>query len=272
MKLFDTHVHFCRLGGEYTQDAQVTRAKEAGITRMVAVGGSCELNKGAVDAATDHPELIRIALGFDRDQTEALATPDKLQDAIDRIELAITQLPQRNVHVCAIGEIGLDYHYSPESAPEQRALFEAQLDLANKHKLPVVIHSREADEDTLEILKKHADSWQGDPTRIGVLHCFTGGAEFAAELITLGFHISFSGIVTFLNADPLRSAAKEIPADRLLIETDSPYLAPAPMRGNRNEPAFVRHVAEHLAEVRSVEVETLADQTYANGSHLFGWL
>lgn len=271
MKLFDTHVHFCRLGGEYTQDDQIARATDAGVSRMVAVGGSCELNKGAVDAATAHPELIKVALGFDRDQTEELATPEKLNDALDRIELAIKHLPQKNVHVCAIGEIGLDYHYSPESAPEQRALFEAQLELANKHKLPVVIHSREADEDTLIMLKEHADRWQGDPSRIGVLHCFTGGAEFAAELIKLGFYVSFSGIVTFLNADPLRDVAKEIPADRLLIETDSPYLAPAPMRGNRNEPGFVRHVAERLAEVREVEPEALAEQTYANGTHLFGW-
>ena len=213
MDFFDTQVHFCRREGNYSQEAQISRAQEAGVTRMIAVGGSCELNKGAVDAASCHPELIRIALGFDRDQTDTLATPEAINDALARLQTSKAQLAQKGVIVSAIGEIGLDYHYSPKSAPAQLSLFEAQLALAGELKLPVVIHSREADDDTLRVLKNHADAWQGDPTRIGVLHCFTGGAPFAAELVKLGFHISFSGIVTFLNAAPLRAVAKEIPGD-----------------------------------------------------------
>ncbi|MBT3194340.1 MAG: TatD family hydrolase [Verrucomicrobia bacterium] len=271
MNFFDTHAHFSRLGGEYSLESQISRAEEMGVTRIVAVGGSCELNKAAVDAATAYPGMIRVALGFDRDEAEALGKPSDLCDALDRLRLAVSQLPKRGVQVAAIGEIGLDYFYSAETAEQQVALFRAQLELANELRLPVVIHSRDADVDTLEALKDHAQTWSGDPERIGVLHCFTRDAAFAADLVDLGYHISFSGIVTFLNADPLREVARTIPADRLLIETDSPYLAPAPMRGKRNEPGFVSHVATRLAAVRDTDVAELTEQTFENASRLFGW-
>jgi TatD DNase family protein len=272
MTLFDTHAHFSRLGGDYALDAQVARAQEAGVTRIVAVGGSCELNKAAVDAARDYPELIRIALGFDRDSAEELAGEEELQDAMERIRLGVDRLPAVGVNVCAVGEIGLDYHYHPETAAQQVALFRAQLELANELKLPVVVHSRDADEETLAALDDHARNWKGDPDRIGVLHCFTRDSAMAAQLVERGYHISFSGIVTFLNADPLREVAKQVPADKLLIETDSPYLAPAPMRGKRNEPAFVKHVAARLAEVRGVDQTALEELTFANASLLFSWM
>lgn len=272
MPLFDTHAHFSRLGGEYALDAQVARAKEAGVTRIVGVGGSSELNKAAVDAARDCPDFIRIALGFDRDNAEEMADQAELADAMDRIRTGVDRLPAVGVQVCAVGEIGLDYHYHPETATQQVALFRAQLELANELKLPVVVHSRDADEDTLTALADHARDWEGDPDRIGVLHCFTRDAAMATRLVELGYHVSFSGIVTFLNADPLREVAKIVPDKKLLIETDSPYLAPAPMRGNRNEPAFVKHVATRLAEVRDVDQDALEAQTFANASRLFGWV
>jgi TatD DNase family protein len=271
MELFDTHAHFSKLGGDYALDAQITRATEMGVTRIMAIGGSCELNKAAVDAATAYPDRVRVAIGFDRDQIEELTDSDALSDALDRMRLAIRQLPKSGVRIAAIGEIGLDYFYTPETATQQMALFRAQLAFANEEQLPVVIHSRDADDDTLAALKDHAQAWQGDPERIGVLHCFTRDAKMAAQLVALGYHISFSGIISFLNADPLREVAKTIPGDRILIETDSPYLAPIPMRGKRNEPGFVKHVAERLAEVRGVPLETLAAQTCSNASRLFGW-
>ena len=271
MNLFDTHAHFSRLGGEYSLENQFNRAREAGITRIVAVGGDCDLNKAAVDAAKFAPDMVQIALGMDRDNTEELSDSSAINDAVDRIRNAITQLTKSGIKICAIGEIGLDYFYSAETAKKQVALFNAQLVLAAELKLPVIIHSREADDDTLEALAKHAEAWKGAPDRIGVLHCFTGSAEFAEELLKLGYHISFSGIVTFLNADPLREVAKSIPSDRILIETDSPYLAPAPMRGNRNEPAFVKHVAACLAEQRGITTEELAEQAFNNATHLFNW-
>jgi len=267
--LFDTHAHFSRAGGEYTIEAQISRAIEAGVSRIIAVGGSEELNNAAIEAAELYPQMIQVALGFDRDNTATLATPESIRNAINYIHAQKELLEEKGITLCAIGEIGLDYHYSPESADLQRNLFAAQLNLAAKMNLPVIIHSREADEDTLDALKAHAEAWQGDPDRIGVLHCFTGGNEFAEKLLELGYHISFSGIVTFLNADPLREVAKMIPAEKILIETDSPYLAPAPMRGNRNEPAFVKHVAARLAEVRDIPLEELIQQTHRNATKLF---
>jgi TatD DNase family protein len=268
-KLFDTHAHFSRAGGEYTIESQISRAIDAGVDRIIAVGGSDELNKAAVDAAELYPKMIPVALGFDRDNAETLSTPDSIKNAMEYIKSQKVILKKEGINLCAIGEIGLDYHYSPDSAELQRNLFAAQLKLAAELKLPVIIHSREADADTLEALTAHAAARQGDPNRIGVLHCFTGGSEFATKLLKLGYHISFSGIVTFLNADPLRETAKTIPAEKILIETDSPYLAPAPMRGNRNEPAFVKHVAERLAEVRSTTSNELIQQTYLNAAKLF---
>ena len=272
MPLFDTHAHFSRLGGEYALDAQLDRAKEAGVARIVAIGGSCKLNKAAVDAARDYPEMIRIALGFDRDNAEKLSDPAEQQDAMDRIRLGVDKLPAVGVQVCAVGEIGLDYHYHPETAAQQVALFRTQLELANELGLPVVVHSRDADEDTLAALADHARDWKGDANRIGVLHCFTRDDAMAAQLVELGYHVSFSGIVTFLNADPLREVAKAVPDEKLLNETDAPYLAPAPMRGNRNEPAFVRHIATRLAEVRGVDQDELEELTFANASRLFDWV
>jgi TatD DNase family protein len=134
----------------------------------------------------------------------------------------------------------------------------------------VVVHSREADEATLAELREHAQAWRGEPGRAGVLHCFAGDEAFARQLLDLGFHISFSGIVTFRNADALRAVARLVPDDRLLIETDTPLLAPVPVRGKRNEPAFLPHVAAKLAGVRGCSVERIAEITTANAEWLFG--
>jgi TatD DNase family protein len=144
------------------------------------------------------------------------------------------------------------------------------LDLAAKHRLPVIVHSREADDDTVELLREHVRRWRGDPARIGVLHCFTGTSEFARSVLDLGLMVSFSGIVTFRNADSLRAVAREVPEDRLLIETDTPYLAPVPQRGRPNEPAYVVHVAESLAKIRNDTVEHIAHSTARNALRLFG--
>jgi TatD DNase family protein len=152
----------------------------------------------------------------------------------------------------------LDYHYSADTAAAQKALFSSMLDGARHHGLPVVVHSREAEADTLALLENHRSAWRGDPDRLGVLHCFTGDLPFAQALLALGMMISFSGIVTFKNAAALRDVAAAVPDDRLLIETDSPYLAPVPYRGKRNEPAYVCFIASALAELRGCEAEKIA--------------
>jgi TatD DNase family protein len=171
--------------------------------------------------------------------------------------------------VAAIGEIGLDFHHGRENAPAQIKLFSRMLELARKRSLPVCVHTREAEAETLAALREHAAGWRGAPDGIGVLHCFTGGEVFARELLALGFCVSFSGIVTFKNSENLRAAAAVVPDDRLLIETDSPFLAPEPLRGRPNEPANLERVAVVLAGIRKTSLETIASITTRNARRLF---
>lgn len=235
MELFDTHAHF-----EGTPDetrAAVERARDAGVTRIMSVGGSESLNKGT--------EGFRYrAIGWDRDQ-------------------AGRDLPKLDyTGVAAVGEIGLDYHYSPETRAAQCELFARQLDLARSLGLPVVIHTRDADDDTLGLLREI-------PSR-GIIHCFTGTPRFCRDLLDLGFMISISGIVTFRAAENVRESALVVPDDRILIETDSPFLAPVPMRGNANEPAFIVHTARFLADLRNTQVEDFARLTTDNALRTLG--
>ncbi len=268
---FDSHVHFNGDEGARGIDALVERALAAEVTRMVGVGGSCELNKWAVEAATRFPDNVLAAVGYDRDQAEEqVRAPLGLDDGIDKLRFNIGHLADSGVRVVAVGEIGLDYHYKRHTSAEQIRLFEAQLDLAAGLGLPVIVHSREADADTLGCLTRHRRAWQGDAERIGVLHCFTGSAAFARDVLDLDYSISFSGIVTFKKLDDLRAVARTVPDDRILIETDTPYLAPVPHRGKRNEPAYVCHVAEAIALARGVSVHTFARQTWDNAVRLFG--
>lgn len=255
MRLYDTHAHFS--GTPLEVECTLRRAREAGLVRVMAVGGSIDLNAGALAAAMAFPDFVRVALGFDRDQAGEM-DPESCSETLERL--------QARVPLACIGEIGLDYHYAPQTRDEQCALFSAQLRYADEKRLPVSIHTRDADADTLRVLDE--TPWRGGIR--GVIHCFTGSASFAKALLDRGFFISFSGIATFRNADALREVARMIPADRMLIETDSPYLAPVPKRGNPNEPAFVRYVADLLAQVRGVDVETLTEQTTENAISLFG--
>ena len=162
----------------------------------------------------------------------------------------------------AIGEIGLDYHYSPETREAQMKLFAAQLDEARARDLPVVIHTREAAADTIALLKEI-------PSR-GIIHCFTGDPEEAKAYLDLGLFVSFSGIVTFKMAENVRASALVVPDDRILIETDAPFLAPVPLRGNPNEPAFVKYTCAFLAKLRGADPEAFAELTFANAEKVLG--
>lgn len=255
MELYDTHAHFGP--NEAETAASLARAREVGVMRLMAVGGSEELNAAAVHAQTIQPDSVRLALGADRDQA-----------ALPHDEILADIRRQHTDHACAaVGEIGLDFHYTPETSAAQCALFAAQLALADELHLPVVIHTREADDATCGILDEVP--WHGSSLR-GVIHCYTGAPAFARKLLDRGFMVSFSGIVTFKSAEEVRASAKYVPDDRLLIETDSPYLAPVPMRGKTNEPAFVVHTARFLADLRQVPVERLAALTFSNAVSLFG--
>lgn len=253
---FDTHVHFDVFGAAEL-DAVIGRAVTAGVERMLAVGSNAEANQRACEIASRRPGQVWAAVGYDRDQATSSPSLTNLETMLAR------------PRVVAVGEIGLDYHYRSDTAAAQRELFAAQLDLARRHRLPVVVHSREADRDTLDLLTQHARQWPGDPPPLGVLHCFTGTATFARKLLDLGLLIGFSGILTFRNAGELRETARRVPDDRLLIETDTPYLAPALHRGEPNEPAWVVCVAEALAKIRNDSLAHIAHTTTANAEALF---
>ncbi len=235
IELFDTHAHF--EGTREETAAAVERASAANVTRIMAVGGSESLNAGTDGFAYR-------AIGWDRDQV-GKALPD-----LDYTGVA------------AVGEIGLDYHYSPETRDQQRELFAKQLELAKKLDLPIVIHTRDADDDTLGLLREI-------PSK-GIIHCFTGSPKFCRSLLDLGFYVSISGIVTFRAADNVRESALVVPDDRILIETDSPFLAPVPLRGNPNEPAFVVHTAKFLADLRKTSFESFAALTTSNAISILG--
>jgi len=254
MRLFDTHCHFETAdAGEIA--ATLSRARAAGVERVVAVGGSPALNDAVVAAATLKSGSLPVvvgAVGLDRDQVGVPGAD--VSGILDSLF---------SVHdFAAIGEIGLDYHYSPETRKAQMELFAAQLEEARRRNLPVVIHTREAADDTIALLKEV-------PSR-GVIHCFTGVPEEAKAYLDLGFCISISGIVTFKAADNVRASALAVPDDRILIETDAPFLAPVPMRGNRNEPAFVKYTCEFLAKLRGMAPEDFAELTFANAERAFG--
>jgi TatD DNase family protein len=253
----DTHVHFDRFVKDGTLPELLEHAKTENIHEMVAIGGSSEANSLSLKLAGEYPGRIFGCAGYDRD--EATSNPD----------LGELRRFLEDPLVKAVGETGLDYYYTAETAAEQKTLFADNLALAAEFEKPVVVHTRDADEDTAAILKDYAAAWNGDPGRLGVLHCFTRDTALARRVLDLGLMISFSGIVTFANADPLREVARYVPDDRLLIETDSPYLAPVPMRGNRNEPAFVVHVAKQLAELRDCSLESIANLTAKNARTLF---
>lgn len=257
MNLFDSHAHFDPLATAAERAAVCDRAAAAGVGRILAIGGSEAGNTAALDVAASRPDQVRAAVGWDRSEAGRGADAASIR--------ALLADPR----VAAVGETGLDFHYDRDTATAQKELFEAMLDLARGARLPVVVHTREADDDTVAILAAHAASWKGDAGRIGVIHCFTGSWPLARRVLELGFHISVSGIVTFPKAVDLRGVAAQIPLDRLLIETDSPYLAPVPHRGKTNEPAFLPFVARVVAEARAVPEATVGASSSSNAADLF---
>lgn len=255
---FDSHVHVDHLD-ETAADFMCERAACAGVQAIVAVGGTPEMNLAAVRLAAKRPGQVAATVGWDRSM--ANRPPNCAQ---------VWELAKRP-DVVAIGETGLDYHYGADTADAQRRLLYLMLDMARELQKPVVVHTREAEADTVAALRAHTTAWQGPSDRLGVIHCFTGTWPFAASLLDLGWYISFSGIVTFRTATALREVVARIPADRLLIETDTPWLAPEPHRGSRNEPAYVVEVGRAVAAARGQTVDEIAELTWQNAVRLFNW-
>jgi TatD DNase family protein len=252
--LIDSHCHLDFPDFADELDAVVARARTAGIARMVTISTRVHRYAG----------LIAIAERF-ADVYASVGTHPHY--AHEESEITASDLVARTHHpkVVAIGEAGLDYHYDRSPRDAQERGFRTHIAAARETGLPLVIHSRNADADTARILEEET----GQGTFPAVLHCFTGGPDLARRAVALGLFISFTGILTFKNSADLRAIAADLPADRILVETDAPYLAPLPFRGKRNEPAFVVETAKMLAETRGVSFDDIARQTSDNFFRLF---
>jgi len=251
--LIDSHAHLDDSRFDGDRDAVINRAWDAGVRTILTIGtgeGPDDMGCG-IPFAESHDWIYT---------TVGIHPHDAIKVETEHLPL-MKDLAGRN-RVVAIGEMGLDYYYDNSPRDDQRQVFRSQLRLAKQINLPVIIHTRAADEDTIQILIDEAP-------RRGVVHCFTGGEELADCALELGLMISFSGIVTFNGSDALRTIAARVPPDRILFETDSPYLAPIPHRGRRNEPAFVAETAALLAEIRGVTLDELAVATSRNFIDLF---
>ncbi len=251
--LVDSHCHLDDSKFDADREQVIERALAAGVTRMMAIGTG------------DGPPDLRTAIRQADQYSFIYATIGvHPHDASKATEESFAELRELATHpkVLAVGEIGLDYHYDFSPRDVQRTVFQRQLEIAAESGKPIVIHTREAWTDTVAILSEH---WRG----AGIMHCFTGDEAQAREALALGFHLSFAGVLTFPKAESVRAAARLTPDDRLLVETDCPYLAPVPHRGKRNEPAFVVETAKRLAEVRGTTAEAISTLTTANFDRLF---
>jgi len=254
MELIDTHCHltFEQLADDV--EAVVHRSRAAGITGWVTVGADPQQNRKAIEFANRF-ENMYAAVGIH---------PHDAKDATTEVLNELKELAQ-NQKVVAIGETGLDFHYNLSTPDAQKRVFTEQLKIAAELNLPVIIHSRQAFNETMDILKRH-----GDDVKRVVFHCFSGSAEQVKKLLDKGFYISFTGVVTFKNAEKTRRAAQAVPLDRLMVETDCPYMSPEPMRKQKiNEPALMIHTAECLAKLKQMDIVDFADAVTATSRAFF---
>lgn len=266
VELIDTHCHLDWEPLAGSVDAVLARAKAAGVAGCLTVGTTVATSRRAVELARPHTN--RVGVGASRFPAVRAAVgihPNDAEAATDEAIAAIEALAQ-SPEVAAIGEVGLDYYRRSASPEAQRRALARFIRLAARRGLPLVLHCREAHEPLLELLRGQA----AGPVR-GVIHCASGPPAFIESALTLGLHISFAGNVTFPNAEPLRALVSLVPDDRLLLETDAPFLAPQPVRGRPNEPAHVAHTAAYLAQLRKTSVEALGALTSRNARHLFGF-
>jgi TatD DNase family protein len=254
LALADSHCHIDMPQFDADREEVVARARAAGVVQMLIVGG--------VDDEEGHRRALRVAeeLGF---PASAGVHPHEARLATEAVYDELRGLA-REKRIVAVGEVGLDFHYDHSPRPVQREVLRRQVRLARELGLPLVVHTREADGETASILEEEGAGECG-----GVIHCFTGGPELARRALALGFLISFSGIVAFPRAAVIQQVARGVPPERLLVETDAPFLAPPPHRGRRNEPAFVVEVARKVAALRATSLADIGDATRTNFERLF---
>ncbi|MFB4260578.1 TatD family hydrolase [Shouchella clausii] len=252
--LFDTHVHLNAKQFHGDVKETIARAQDAGVKEMVVIGFDEPTIERAMELVEQYDDLYA-AVGWHP------------VDAIDMKDKHLHWLEELSAHrkVVALGEMGLDYHWDKSPKDVQKEVFRKQIALAKKVKLPIIIHNREADQDVVHLLEEEGAAEVG-----GIMHCFGGSVEIADRCLNMNFHIGLGGPVTFKNARRPKEVAAHVPIERLLIETDCPYLAPHPYRGKRNEPAYVKRVAEDIAELRGIRYEELSQKTRENALKLFG--
>ena len=254
MRIIDTHCHLNDKALFNDLNNVVSRAQQAGVEKMIVVGWDENSSKLAVKIAEQY-DFIFAVIGFH---------PENIFDITDKKLYEVLELYE-NPKVVGIGEIGLDYHWTkePEKRELQKEYFIKQIDFANEHHLPISIHNRDAFADTLEILKKHK------PLYSGVMHCYAGSVKNLNDIINLNLYIGLGGPVTFTNAKTPKEVASEVPLERLVVETDCPYLSPHPLRGTVNEPANISLVVDEIARIRNMSKKHLLDVLYQNSCQLF---
>lgn len=251
MELFDSHSHYNDEKFDIDREQIIKEVYEAGITRTVCVGYNVEKSKFALEIANSH-DFIFATCGI---------SPNDIEDFSLENLREIEKIGKNN-KIVAIGEIGLDYYWNKENKEKQKELFIKQIEIANRLNKPIVIHTRDAYIDTIEILKKH------QVNKKGIFHCCPLNQELIKEGLKLGFYISFSGNITFKNAKA-EAILELVPMEKMLIETDSPYLTPEPFRGKRNNPSMVKLVAQRVSEVKKIPIETVTEITYKNANKIF---
>lgn len=250
----DVHTHLEML--ELAPDATLKEAAAQGVTQFITIGTHPDENKRVLEIAKAHFPVVACTLGLHPHEAKFYTS-----EAEAEIERHLSE-----PYVVGIGEIGLDYYYDHSPRDVQMDVFRKQMHLAEKHALPIQIHTRDAEDDTIAILNEFAGRVRG------MFHCFTGSMKLAEEGLRLGYNISFSGIITFKTAGELREVVKRVPLDRIHIETDAPFLAPVPMRGKKNTPAFIVHTAKLVADLKQVSEAELSRQLHANARNLFAKL
>lgn len=256
MRLIDSHAHLDDEKFNEDREILIEQIKQSGIEKIISAGYSLEGSKQAIELANKY-EFIYATAGIspnDIPQTE---------EGLWIMLKEIKEIVQKNSKVIAIGEIGLDYYWNKENKSLQNLAFQKQIELANELKLPIVIHTREAVMDTIDILKHN------EVLKKGVFHCCPLNRELVKEALKLGFYISFAGPITFKNSKNANEIIEMVPIDKMLIETDSPYLAPEPVRGTRNDPRNVKYMAKKVAEVKNISLEEIAEVTCENVKKLF---
>ena len=252
MELFDSHAHYNDEKFEEDREEVLSKIYKSGVTKIVNAGYSLESSKKAIEIANKH-EFIYATVGISPNDIEGYKKEDLKE---------ITKFAQSK-KVVAIGEIGLDFYWNKENKDLQKEVFISQIEIANKLNLPIIIHTREAIYDTLEILKNN------NCNKKGVFHCCPFNVDLVREGLKLGFYISFAGPVTFKNSKNASEIINMVPLDKMLIETDSPYLSPEPLRGKRNDSRNVKYIAKKIADVKQIDTEEVAKITYENAKRIF---